>query len=345
MAESMILDGKKVANEIYDKLKVIIENNHLKGDMKLVIITTGDEYASKVYVRSKVSKCNELGIVPFTCHYDFLNDDSLRSIFNKLKSLNYPPFIIQLPITGCVSRSHIYDSLLEDMVNDGYGACSFAPAMIRDMDVDGLISRENLLYLNDPEYLYGMYPPRILPKTNLPCTPLGIMTLLNHYQYFMMNPQPRVVILGRSDLVGKPLEKMLMDKDCTVTVCHSKTAFPDMMNYIDNADIIISTMGNTNILTYNNLHYIENSLSEKYLVDVGINRDDKGNLRGDCDPTILPWFKAYTPVPGGVGPMTVAMLMCNVVKKYQVSCAHDYAGAIPYVYPSKYTPKFMEIYK
>ena len=104
-------------------------------------------------------------------------------------------------------------------------------------------------------------------------------------------------------------------------------------------------MGNTNILTYNNLHYIENSLSEKYLVDVGINRDDKGNLRGDCDPTILPWFKAYTPVPGGVGPMTVAMLMCNVVKKYQVSCAHDYAGAIPYVYPSKYTPKFMEIYK
>ena len=190
-----------------------------------------------------------------------------------------------------------------------------------------------------------MYPPRILPKTNLPCTPLGIMTLLNHYQYFMMYPQPRVVILGRSDLVGKPLEKMLMDKDCTVTVCHSKTAFPDMMNYIDNADIIISTMGNTNILTYNNLHYIENSLSEKYLVDVGINRDDKGNLRGDCDPTILPWFKAYTPVPGGVGPMTVVMLMCNVVKKYQVSCAHDYAGAIPYVYPSKFTPKFMEIYK
>ena len=345
MSEGMILDGKKVANEIYDKLKVIIENNHLKGNMKLVIITTGDEYASKVYVRSKVSKCNELGIVPFTYHYDFLNDDSLRSIFNKLKSLNYPPFIIQLPITGCVSRSHIYDSLLEDMVNDGYGACSFAPAMIRDMDVDGLISRENLLYLNDPEYLYGMYPPHILPNTNLPCTPLGIMTLLDYYKYFDRYNKIRAVILGRSDLVGKPLEKMLMDKDCTVTVCHSKTAFPDMMNYIDNADIIISTMGNTNILTYNNLHYIENSLSEKYLVDVGINRDDKGNLRGDCDPTILPWFKAYTPVPGGVGPMTVAMLMCNVVKKYQVSCAHDYAGAIPYVYPSKYTPKFMEIYK
>ena len=345
MAEGMILDGKKVANEIYDKLKVIIENNHLKGNMKLVIITTGDEYASKVYVRSKVSKCNELGIVPFTYHYDFLNDDSLRSIFNKLKSLKYPPFIIQLPITGCVSRSHIYDSLLEDMVNDGYGACSFAPAMIRDMDVDGLISRENLLYLNDPEYLYGMYPPHILPKTNLPCTPLGIMTLLDYYKYFDRYNKIRAVILGRSDLVGKPLEKMLMDKDCTVTVCHSKTAFPDMMNYIDNADIIISTMGNTNILTYNNLHYIENSLSEKYLVDVGINRDDKGNLRGDCDPTILPWFKAYTPVPGGVGPMTVAMLMCNVVKKYQASCAHDYAGAIPYVYPSKYSPKFMEIYK
>lgn len=345
MAESMILDGKKVANEIYDKLKVIIENIYLKDNMKLVIITTGDEYASKVYVRSKVSKCNELGIVPFTYHYDFLNDDSLQSIFNKLKSLKYPPFIIQLPITGCVSRSHIYNSLLEYMINDGYDACSFAPAMIRDMDVDGLISRENLLYLNDPEYLYGMYPPHILPKTNLPCTPLGIMTLLNHYQYFMMNPQPRVVILGRSDLVGKPLEKMLMDKDCTVTVCHSKTAFPDMMNYIDNADIIISTMGNTNILTYNNLHYIENSLSEKYLVDVGINRDDKGNLRGDCDPTILSWFKGYTPVPGGVGPMTVAMLMCNVVKFYQASYEHDYAGAIPYVYPSKFTPKFMEIYR
>ena len=166
-----------------------------------------------------------------------------------------------------------------------------------------------------------------------------------HYQYFDNYIKPNAVILGRSDLVGKPLEKMLMDKDCTVTVCHSKTRLTYLMDCIDNADIIISAMGNTNILTYNNLHYIENSLSEKYLVDVGINRDDKGNLRGDCDPTILPWFKAYTPVPGGVGPMTVAMLMCNVVKKYQVSCAHDYAGAIPYVYPSKYTPKFMEIYK
>ena len=345
MAESMILDGKKVANEIYDKLKVIIENNHLKGNMKLVIITTGDEYASKVYVRSKVSKCNELGIVPFTYHYDFLNDDSLRSIFNKLKSLKYPPFIIQLPITGCVSRSHIYDSLLEYMINDGYDASSFAPAMIRDMDVDGLISRENLLYLNDPEYLYGMYPPHILSNTNLPCTPLGIMTLLNHYQYFDNYIKPNAVILGRSDLVGKPLEKMLMDKDCTVTVCHSKTRLTYLMDCIDNADIIISAMGNTNILTYNNLHYIENSLSEKYLVDVSINRDDKGNLRGDCEPTILPWFKAYTPVPGGVGPMTVAMLMCNVVKNCQASYAHDYAGAIPYVYPSKFTPNFMEIYK
>lgn len=343
MAESMILDGKKVANEIYDKLKVIIENNHLKGNMKLVIITTGDEYASKVYVRSKVSKCNELGIVPFTYHYDFLNDESLRSMFNKLKSLKYPPFIIQLPITGCVSRSHIYDSLLKYMIDDGYEIC--APVMIRDMDVDGLISHENLLYLNDPEYLYGMYPSHLLPKTNLPCTPLGIMTLLDYYNYFDRFNKIRAVILGRSDLVGKPLEKMLMDKDCTVTVCHSKTAFPDMMNYIDNADIIISAMGNTNILTYNNLHYMKESLSDKYLVDVGINRDEMGNLRGDCAPNILPWFKAYTPVPGGVGPMTVAMLMCNVVKYYQASYESNYAGAIPYVYPSKFTPKFMEIYK
>ena len=343
MAESMILDGKKVANEIYDKLKVIIENNYLKGDMKLVIITTGDEYASKVYVRSKVSKCNELGIVPFTYHYDFLNDDSLRSMFNKLKSLKYPPFIIQLPITGCVSRSHIYDSLLKYMIDDGYEIC--APVMIRDMDVDGLISHENLLYLNDPEYLYGMYPSHLLPKTNLPCTPLGIMTLLDYYNYFDRFNKIRAVILGRSDLVGKPLEKMLMDKDCTVTVCHSKTAFPDMMNYIDNADIIISAMGNTNILTYNNLHYMKESLSDKYLVDVGINRDKMGNLRGDCAPNILPWFKAYTPVPGGVGPMTVAMLMCNVVKYYQASYESNYAGAIPYVYPSKFTPKYMEIYR
>ena len=136
-----------------------------------------------------------------------------------------------------------------------------------------------------------------------------------------------------------------MDKDFTVTVCHSKTAFVDMMNYIDNADIIISAMGNTNILTYNNLHYMKESLSDKYLVDVGINRDEMGNLRGDCAPNILPWFKAYTPVPGGVGPMTVAILMCNVVKYYQASYESNYAGAIPYQYPSKYIPKFMEIYK
>ena len=136
-----------------------------------------------------------------------------------------------------------------------------------------------------------------------------------------------------------------MDKDCTVTVCHSKTRLTYLMDCIDNADIIISAMGNTNILTYNNLHYIENSLSEKYLVDVGINRDDKGNLRGDCDPAILSWFKGYTPVPGGVGPMTVAMLMCNVVKYYQDTYDHKYAGAWQPVYPMKFYPNHIEIYQ
>lgn len=338
MTNSKILSGSVVANEIYENLIPLIKNN---GSIKLIIVTTGDQDASKVYVNSKVKKCKDLGITSIVLHYDFLDSSAVQEMLDKMYQFGFPPFIIQLPITGSVSRSTIYNMMWFYLESHDY----HPDAKISKCDVDGLISPYNMLYLESPEYIYGKSEPDLISNSNLPCTPLGIMTLLDYYHYFDNVVNKNAVILGRSDLVGKPLERMLMDRDFTVTVCHSKTTPATITDAINNADLVVSAMGNTNILTYDRLQHLEKSLSEKTLIDVSINRDENGKLRGDCDPIILDWFKAYTPVPGGIGPMTVAMLMCNVVKYYQTPTMHDYAGAIPYVYPTKFIPKYMEIYK
>ena len=339
MAESMILDGKKVANEIYEKLTPIMEN--ITGP-KLIIVTTGDQDASKVYVNSKVKKCNALDIECQVIHYDFLNEEAIDDMLSEMHWFRFPPFIIQLPITGSVSKATIYNKMFKYMKEHNY---IDPEERIARCDVDGLISAKNITFLERPEYIYGNSNPSLLHHINLPCTPLGIMTLLDYYQYFDNTVNKNVVIFGRSDLVGKPLERMLMDRDFTVTVCHSKSSNLTIDNAIYNSDLIISAIGNNDLLTYDYLSKFKGILSGKTMVDVGINRDTNGKLRGDCDPNALEWFGSYTPVPGGVGPMTVAMLMCNIVKFYQHSYDHDYIGTLQSIYPTKYTPINMNIYK
>lgn len=340
-----ILDGKTLANDICQNLKQIVNDyngDHFGNGMRLVIVSSGNKDASKVYVSRKLKKCCELGINCITLHYDFLSKDALNNLMDELEDLDYPPFIIQLPITGNITRCDIFNTLRDNILSNEKYRNINSDELIKRMDVDGLVSPINLIAQSNPEFFLNESPD-LLAHINFPCTPLGIMTLLEKYNFNFKDSH--AVILGRSELVGKPLERMLLDRDCTVTICHSKTPEITIEESIDNANLIISAMGNATTLTYDNLHYLGDSISEKTLIDVGTNRDVDGNLRGDCDPEILSWFKAYTPVPGGVGPMTVAMLMCNVVKYYQDTYNHDYAGFLQAVYPMKYKPKHMEIYK
>ena len=211
------------------------------------------------------------------------------------------------------------------------------------MDVDGLISTINLIAQTNPEFFFTSSPD-LLSHINLPCTPLGIIALLDYYEFSYETSH--AVILGRSELVGKPLERMLLDRNCTVTMMHSYSGIDMIHQEIMNADLLITAMGNTSIL---NSDVIFNTgawcLSNLTVIDVGINRDKNGNLCGDFDPSLYNQCKQYTPVPGGVGPMTVAMLMCNVVKYYQDTYDHKYAGAWQPVYPMKFYPNHIEVYQ
>ena len=341
-----ILDGKMLADKICQNLKSIVSEyngaNYGNG-MKLVIVSTGNEDASKVYVNSKKKRCSEIGIIPITLHYDFLSKAALNDLVDELEDLDYPPFIIQLPIVGNVTRCDVFNALTDNINNNERYRNINSDELIKRMDVDGLISTINLIAQTNPEFFFNSSPD-LLSHINLPCTPLGIIALLDYYEFSYETSH--AVILGRSELVGKPLERMLLDRNCTVTMMHSYSGINMIHQEIVNADLLITAMGNTSIL---NSDVIFNTgawrLSNLTVIDVGINRDKNGNLCGDFDPSLYNQCKQYTPVPGGVGPMTVAMLMCNVVKYYQDTYDHKYAGAWQPVYPMKFYPNHIEVYQ
>lgn len=353
------IDGKCLAIDITNKLKKIIEKDNLAPNlgsdilppkMHLIIVTTGDSAAGLSYVKSKVNKCKELGIRANVIHYDFLSSDAVTDLCNQLYSYEYPPFIIQLPITGDNTRTEIYEELYDNIkAHWDNSSDDQIRKHIAMMDVDGIISPDNILYTYAPFHMIDPDLHSLIPYYNLPCTPMGIMYMLDNYWDKDLS-EISATILGRSELVSKPLYQYLMDRDCTVTMCHSKSNKTDMLEYIKNSDIIISAMGQLdslsnliNLLT--DKYKDELRLCDKTLIDVSINRGPDGKLHGDCDIETAKKFKYYTPVPGGVGPMTVAMLMCNVVKFYQYNYQSTFAGAIVPIYPMKMKPKNLSIYK
>lgn len=291
-----IIDGKGMADDIIQELKVISKDI---PNMKFMVITTGDNFAGETYVRSKTKRANELGIEVIRRHYDYLDLDAVYDIVKHLDEHGYPPFIIQLPITGSMTRDEIF-TIIESRIPD---------VLFSSIDVDGIISVHNIIYTFTPEYMTIKHQDQFC----LPCTPIGVIKLLTAYIGSIEGL--KATILGRSELVAKPLESFLIDRNCTVTMCHSVTSKDTIKESIMNSDIVISAMGNIHLLTNEFFNGID--LSNKVLIDIGTNRGSHGELRGDCDPEIAKQFRMYTPVPGGVGPMTVAMLMCNVIKHYQ----------------------------
>ena len=272
---SKIIDGKKISLKIKDELKMEVEK--LKVKPKLVVISVGDNPASKVYVGQKEKAANYIGIDYLHEHYDSISDDNLVKEIEKLnKDKSVDGIIVQLPLPDGMDEKRIVNTI----------SC--------DKDVDGLTYLNAGLLINNRETLAS-------------CTPKGIMKLLEHEKVKIEGTN--AVVVGRSILVGKPIANLLLNANATVTVCHSKTK--DLAKITKKADILIAAIGKKHFITRDMVRH------GSVVIDVGINRVD-GKLYGDVDyDNVYDKVAKITPVPGGVGPMTVVMLMENVLLAYK----------------------------
>lgn len=274
---AVIIDGKALAKKIRSSLKV--ECDELKKDgitPKLAVIMVGDDPASKVYVRNKSRACNEVGIK----YQEYLLDENTKQedLIDLIKRLNEDK-----TVNGILLQSPIPEHL---DINRAFKAITYLK------DVDGFTpSSVGKLCIGE--------------DTFVSCTPLGIIKMFEEYNIDLNGKD--VVILGRSNIVGRPLIQCCLQKNATVTVCHSKTK--NLKEHTKRADVIISAIGQPKFVTAD---MVKDGV---VIIDVGINRDENGKLVGDVDFENVEKKASYiTPVPGGVGPMTIAMLMHNVIK-------------------------------
>ena len=272
-----IIDGKELAKKIRGELKIEVDKLRSKGIVpKLAVIMVGNDKASEVYVRNKSKACKEIGI-----EFDeFLLDSNIKQkdLINLIHNLNE-----RKDVNGILLQSPIPEHL---NIREAFDAIDYKK------DVDGFNP------INIGKLAIG-------EETFVSCTPSGVIKMLEEYNIQIEGK--RAVIIGRSNIVGKPLIQCLLNKNATVTICHSRTK--NIEEITTEADILIAALGKPKFVK-------ENMVKENAVViDVGINRNEDGKLVGDVDFENVSKKASYiTPVPGGVGPMTVAMLMYNVVK-------------------------------
>lgn len=272
-----IIDGKALAKKIRSELKEEVEELKKQGvHPKLAVIMVGDDKASAVYVRNKSKACNEIGIE----YEEFLRDSSItqEGLINLIKELN--------------GREDIHGILLQSPIPDGLDIREAFNTIDYIKDVDGF-NPINVGKLSIGEDCF------------VSCTPYGVVKMLEEYN--IPTEGKRAVIVGRSNIVGKPLIQCLLNKNATVTVCHSRTK--NIEEITREADILVAALGKPKFITAD---MVKDGV---VVIDVGINRNEEGKLVGDVDFENVSKKASYiTPVPGGVGPMTIAMLMYNVVK-------------------------------
>ena len=274
---AIIIDGKEVAKKTRGKLKNEVEELKEHGIIpKLTVIMVGDNPASKVYVRNKSKACNEVGVE----YEEFFLDSSIsqKELLDLIKKLNDDK-----TVNGILLQSPLPQHL---DINEAFRTIDYRK------DVDGFHP------MNVGKLVLGQ-------DTFVSCTPYGIMRLFEEYNIDLCGKN--VVILGRSNIVGKPLVQCCLNNNATVTICHSKTK--DIKEVTKNADVLVVAIGKP--------HFLEADMVKNgaIIIDVGINRLDTGKIVGDVDFENVSKKASYiTPVPGGVGPMTIAMLLNNVIK-------------------------------
>ena len=274
---AQIIDGKALAAQIRTEVTQRVAAIKAQGVTPgLAVILVGDNPASQVYVRNKVKACSDCGMHSVLEKYDATMSEA--ALLERVHALNADPAIhgilVQLPLPAHIDAQKVIETI--------------SPAK----DVDGFhIASAGALMTGMP----GFWP----------CTPYGCMKMLESIGYKLRGKH--AVVIGRSNIVGKPMALMLLAQDATVTICHSRT--PDLADITRQADVIVAAVGKRNVLTADMVK------PGAVVLDVGMNRNDEGQLCGDVDFDGVKNVASHiTPVPGGVGPMTITMLLVNTLQ-------------------------------
>lgn len=275
---AIILDGKKLRDKLLADLKLRVEKLSTKPTLAVVLV--GEDPASKIYVNNKKNAAENIGINSIIINLPSFTGET--ELIQKIEELNNDPqvtaILVQLPLPKHINKNNIINSINPKKDADGFTTANFG-----------------LLFSGQKPYVY-------------PCTPKGILLLLDEYEINLEGKH--VVIIGRSNIVGRPLSQMILDRNATVTICHSRTQ--NLAGITKTADVLISAVGEK-IIEENMLK------SDCIVVDVGIFKDETGKTRGDVDFENVSKIASYiTPVPGGVGPMTITSLMLNTVELYNM---------------------------
>lgn len=271
-----IIDGKEISQAVREEYRQRAEKLKDKGILPgLAVIIVGDNPASRIYVRNKIKACHEVGL--HSESHDMPEDASEEMVLNQIEELNQSEkihgILVQLPLPA-----HIDDKKVLEAISP-------------KKDVDGFH------YYNIGALVTGN---KIFP----PCTPYGVMCMLDYMNIPLEGKE--AVVVGRSNIVGKPMALLLLEKSATVTICTSRTQ--DLKAHTSRADILVVATGRAKMITGDMIK------QGATVIDVGINRDDDGRLVGDVEFESASQKAAYiTPVPGGVGPMTIAILVANTV--------------------------------
>ena len=281
---AQLIDGNALSRQLRTQVSERVAALKAQGlTPGLAVVLVGDNPASQVYVRNKVKACEDTGMHSVLEKYDASLTEA--ELLARVDALNNDPAIhgilVQLPLPAHINAHKVIEAI--------------SPAK----DVDGFhVASAGALMVGQP----GFWP----------CTPYGCMKMLESIGYDLRGKH--AVVIGRSNIVGKPMAMMLLQKDATVTVCHSRTA--DLKAQTLQADVIVAAVGKRNVLTADMVK------PGAVVLDVGMNRNDEGKLCGDVDFDGVKEVAGYiTPVPGGVGPMTITMLMVNTLESAERSLA------------------------
>lgn len=273
------LDGKALAQTVRHELTQTIAKHLASGGVKpgLAVLLVGDDPASQVYVRNKVKACAEVGMASTLLHLPA--DTTQHALLQHIEQLNQDPLVhgvlVQLPLPPQLDEALVM------------------AAIDPTKDVDGFhVANAGALLLGQP----GFWP----------CTPHGCMRMLDSIDGRQSLRGKHAVVVGRSHIVGKPLALMLLARDATVTICHSGT--PNLAAQTRQADVLVAAVGRAGLITQDMVQ------PGAVVLDVGINRNAQGKLCGDVAPEVAQVAGYLSPVPGGVGPMTIAMLLHNTVQ-------------------------------
>ena len=281
MSNAVIMDGKEVSKQVRADICAQVETLKRKGITPgLAVVLVGEDPASKVYVANKKKACQETGI--YSEEYKMPENTTQEELLALVHKLNDKEdihgILVQLPLPGHLDETLVIEAISPKKDVDAFGAGNVGKIMIGNYDF-------------------------------LPCTPAGVMEILEKYDIDVQGKT--CVVLGRSNIVGKPMAMLLLHKHGTVSICHSKTK--DLASVAREADILVAAIGKAKFVGADMVK------EGAVVIDVGMNRDEAGKLCGDVDFDAVAQKAGYiTPVPGGVGPMTITMLLKNTLKAAQL---------------------------